>query len=83
MDDLNSGIRRVAEELRAVQEQLKQAGLLTEENDRRMHRWELARHISSLVERLQMYLLLHHQTAKLAPYRHSERPMPLQAPRPD
>jgi len=81
MEDLEHGIRRIAEELRVVQEQLKQAGLLTDERQRRLHRWELARHLGSLFERVQMYFFVHQQAAKLAAYRAGHPP--LRAPRPD
>ncbi len=81
MEDLNQGIRRIAEELRVIQEQLRQAGLLTDENRRRLHRCNPARRLGSLLERVRLYFFLHQQTARLAPYRAS-RP-PLQAPRPD
>ncbi len=82
MEDLNHGIGRIAEELRVIQEQLRQAGLLTDES-RRQHRWELARRFGSLLERVQMHFFLHQQTAKLAPHRHAANQSPLRAPRPD
>lgn len=82
MEDLNNGICRITEELRVIQEQLRQAGLLTDEG-RRLHRWELARRLGSFFERVQMYFFLHQQPAKLAPYRHGASHLPRRAPRPD
>jgi hypothetical protein len=79
MDDLNSGIRKIAEELRALQEQLQQAGLLASEDERQGHRWEIARRMGSLIGRLQSYFSVHPHAP--APYRHSHTPW--QAPRPD
>ncbi len=79
MDDLNNGIRKIAEELRALQEQLQKAGLLPEDGDRQAHRWEIARRMGSLIERLQAYFYVHQQVP--ATYRH--RHTTLHAPRPD
>jgi len=77
MEDVNNGIRRIAEELQAVREQLTHAGLLADDAPGHVHRWELARRIGSLFERLQTYFYLHQQNASA--YRQATR----QAPRPD
>ncbi len=60
MDDLNRSIRQIAEEVRALQEQLVAAGLLREADRRRAWRWELARRMAALFERLQRFFVVHH-----------------------
>ena len=76
MTDIDRSIRNIAQELRQLQEQLVQAGLLPQGDERRDLRWELARRMGSLIERLQTFFS--HQ-----PHAHQQHPVLVRAPRPD
>ncbi len=81
MDELERSIRRLAADLRAIEDELHRAGLIPPEAAR-LRWWELGRQIGTLYQRVHT-LLLHHESVPIIAPRRTPQQGLASVPRPD